>query len=153
MTVRKASGFRTQAEDESIMFKLITPPGMLFTTALLAILGVYAFLIGSIEDSWPLRAGGLVGIVATFGAAMVKPWSRPLVYLLTAGFAAKLGLSVYDGVTSGFFEFQFGSRGAVMRSLVPSLLMLLLSGLCCVIVHLQFRDTAHRSASRRGPAP
>jgi len=46
------------------MIKLITPPGMLLTTALLMIYSGYAFTIGHIEDSWPLRFGGALAIVA-----------------------------------------------------------------------------------------
>lgn len=97
-------------------FKLITPPGMLFTTALLVIYATCAFMIGSVEKSWLLQAGGIVAVVATYGVAMVRPWSRWIVYLLAAGFFAKLGSSIYTGVASGFFEFQFGSPGAVARS-------------------------------------
>lgn len=121
-------------------FKLITPPGMLLTTALLVIYATYAFMIGSIEDSWPLLAGGVVAVVATYGVAMVRPWSRYLVYLLTAGFLAKLGSSIYAGIVSGFFGFQFGSLGAIARALTSSLLMALLSGVCCVLVFKQFND-------------
>lgn len=126
------------------MIKLITPPGMLLTVALLAIYSAYAFLIGSIEDSWTLRIGGAVAVVAMYGVAMVKAWSRYLVYLLTAGFAAKLGTSIYGGFTSGFFGFQFGSPERAVGSLLPGLAMLLLSGVCCAIVYQQF----HRPPSR-----
>ena len=128
------------------MIKLITPPGMLLTVALLAIYSAYAFLIGSIERSWMLTAGGIVAVVATYGVAMLKPWSRYLVYLLTAGFFAKLGLSIYGGLVSGYFGFQFGSLRETARSLVPSLLMALLSGTCCAFVFRHFRPT------RAGPA-
>ena len=121
------------------MIKLITPPGMLLTVALLAIYSAYAFLIGSIEKSWILTAGGMVAVVATYGVAMVRPWSRYLVYLLTAGFFAKLGLSIYEGVKSGFFGFQFGSPAQVARSLLPTLVMALLSVVCCALVYRQFR--------------
>ena len=54
------------------MIKLITPPGMLLTVALLVIYSAYAFLIGSIEKSWVLLAGGVVAIVASYGTAMLK---------------------------------------------------------------------------------
>ena len=104
------------------MIKLITPPGMLLTVALLVIYCVYAFLIGWIEKSWLLLAGGLIAVAATYGVAMVRPWSRYLVYLLTAGFFAKLGLSIYDGVRSGFYGFHFGSTAQIARSLLPTLL-------------------------------
>ena len=100
---------------------------MLLTVALLVIYCVYAFLIGSIENSWFLLAGGWIAVAATYGTAMVRPWSRYLVYVLTAGFFAKLGLSIYDGFRSGFFGFQFGSTAQVARALLPTLLMTLLS--------------------------
>jgi hypothetical protein len=126
------------------LIKLITPPGMLLTVAMLVIYSVYAFLIGSIEDSWPLQVGGIVSIIASYGVAMLRPWSRYLVYGLTAGFIGKLGWSVVDAVRSGFFGFQFGSTGELVRSLLPSLLMTLLSILCCVLVYRN---------SRLSPAP
>lgn len=112
---------------------------MLLTTALLAIYGAYAFMIGMIERSLPLQLGGVVSIAAVYGTAMVKPWSRPLVYLLTAGFFAKLGLSIYEAHRAEFFVFQFGSLREVAWSLLPSAVMALLGVLCCVIVHRQFR--------------
>ncbi len=130
-------------------FKLITPPGMLFTTALLVIYATCAFMIGSVEKSWLLQAGGIVAVVATYGVAMVRPWSRWIVYLLAAGFFAKLGSSIYTGVASGFFEFQFGSPGAVARSLASSLLLAVLSGVCCVLVYRQF-DSRHKDAQSTG---
>ena len=123
------------------MIKLITPPGMLLTVALLVIYGAYAFLIGSIERSWILTAGGIVAVVATYGVAMLKPWSRYLVYVLTAGFFSKLGLSMYEGIASGFFSFQFGAPGQIARSIAPTLMMALLSGACCALVYRYFRST------------
>lgn len=127
------------------MIKLITPAGMLFTTALLAIYGTYAFMIGMIERSLPLQLGGVVSIVAVYGTAMVKPWSRPLVYLLTAGFFAKLSLSLYEAHRAAFFGFEFGSLREIAWSLLPSAVMALLGVLSCVIVHRQFWRRASTS--------
>jgi hypothetical protein len=124
------------------MIKLITPLGMLLTVALLVIYAVYAFLIGTVEDSWPLRAGGVASVVATYGVAMLRPWSRYLVYVLTGGFFAKVTLSIYDGITSGFFDLQSGSPESVIRSLLPTLLMALLATASCIIVYRQFRPAA-----------
>ena len=130
------------------MIKLITPPGMLLTVALLVIYSLYAFLIGSIEKSWMLLAGGVVAIVASYGTAMMRPWSRYLVYLLTIGFVMKLGNSFYEAYRAGFFGFQFGSVREVVWSLTPSVLMTLLSLLCCTIVYRQFSPrTAQGSGS------
>jgi hypothetical protein len=122
-----------------VTFKLITPLGMLFTTALLVIYGSYAVLIGSIEDSLPLLIGGGLAAAATYGTAMVRPWSQYLVYLLTAGFLAKLGLSIYQAQRAGYFGFQFGSNIEIARSLWPSVVMALLGVVCCVIVYREFR--------------
>jgi len=120
------------------MIKLITPPGMLVTVALLAIYSVYAFLIGSIEKSSLLTAGGVVSVLAGYGTAMLRPWSRYLVYLLAVGFIGKLGDSIISAVRAGYFGFQFGSVKDALWSLTPSLLMTLLSLACCVVVYRQF---------------
>ena len=129
------------------MIKLITPPGLLVTVALLAIFSAYAFLIGSIEKSWILTTGGFLAVVATYGVAMMRPWSRYLVYLLTLGFLAKIGLSIYEGVVSGFFGFQFGSSREIARSLLPTLLMALLSVACCAFVFRHFRPAKSTPAA------
>jgi hypothetical protein len=121
------------------MIKLITPPGMLLTVALLVIYSVYAFQIGSIEKSWALLAGSGLAAVASYGAAMLRPWSQYLVYLLTLGFIAKLGQSIHAGVASGYFDFQFGSLGESLKALVPSAIMVLVSCVCCLIVFRHFR--------------
>jgi hypothetical protein len=112
---------------------------MLLTTALLAIYCAYAFSIGSIEDSIPVLVGGVVSIFATYGAAMVRPWSRYLVYVLAAGFVAKLFGSFVDAIRAGYFQFQFGSVPDIIWSLTPSLLMVAVSFVCCIVVHRQFR--------------
>src|SRR5262245_30958924 len=121
------------------MIKLITPPGLLLTTALLAIYSVYAYLIGSIEDSVPLLIGCAVAVIATYGTAMMRPWSQYLVYALAVGFMLKLGHSIYWGWSSGFFDFQLGSTKEIVWSLVPSAAMTLLSLLCCWLVFRHFQ--------------
>lgn len=120
------------------MLKLITPPGMLLTVALLALYSVYAFRIGTIEDSWILLTGSVLSLVAAYGTAMLRPWSQYLVYLLTVGFIAKLGHSVYAGVTSGYFAFQFSSIAEALKSLGPSAMMVLISCVCCFLVYRHF---------------
>jgi hypothetical protein len=127
------------------MIKLITPPAMLLTTALLCIYIAYAFLIGSIEESVPLLSGGVIAAVATYGVAMVRPWSRFLVYALTAGFFSKLGLSIYEGVQSGFYSIQVESVAPIQRSLVPAMLMAVLSLVCCAFVYRQFRPASDQA--------
>jgi hypothetical protein len=134
------------------MIKLITPPGMLLTVALLVIYSVYAFLIGSIEKSWALLAGGMVAVVASYGTAMLKPWSRYLVYALAIGFVAKLADSVIAATRAGYFRFQFGSTQQALWSLAPSLAMVLLSCLCCALVFRHFRR-GPRTLNSPGPEP
>lgn len=124
------------------MIKLITPPGMLLTTALLVTYSVLAFRIGRIEGSWALLAGSGIAAVASYGTAMVRPWSRYLVYVLAIGFVAKLGHSIYAGVDSGYFDFQFGSQWTALRALVPSMTMALLSCVCCILVFRHFRGAS-----------
>ena len=120
------------------MVKLDTPPGILLTVAVLVIYSALAFLIGLIEDSWTLMAIGVAAIIASVGTALLKPWSRWLVYALAGGFVGKLAWSVIAAVRAGFFGFQFGSSAEVLRSLLPSLLMALLSCACCWIVYRHF---------------
>ena len=122
------------------MIKLITPPGMLLTVAVLMIFASYAFLVGTIEDSWILLAGGVVAMIAAYGTAMLRPWSRYLVFAVAAGFIGKLTSSIVAGVRSGFFGFQFGTAREAIWALAPSLMMTLLSCVCCVIVYRHFRS-------------
>ena len=129
------------------MVRLDTPPGMLLTVALLVIYSAGAFLIGSFEKSRLLMAGGVVALVASVGTALLKPWSRWVVYALTAGFVVKLAWSIIAAVQAGFFGFQFGSSAEILWSLAPSLLIALLSVTCCWIVYRHF------SASRFLAAP
>ncbi|MFO1207533.1 MAG: hypothetical protein U1E63_17720 [Burkholderiales bacterium] len=121
------------------MFKLITPPGLLLTTAVLAIYAVAAAQVARIEHSWPLAVAAAVAAVASVGTAFMRKWSQWLVHLMTAGFVAKWTWSVWDGYRSGYFDFQFGgASGAAMRSLLPGLAMLMLSVLCSWLVQRHF---------------
>lgn len=129
--------------------KLITPPGMLVTVALLAIYSAYAFLIGSIEQSLLLKAAGVAAVIGTFGVAMVRPWSQFLVYALTVGFIVKLGVSMAQGIESGFYRVQYGSIVPIARSLAPSLAMAVLSAICCMLVYRQFRKPPERARCTR----
>lgn len=121
------------------MIKLITPPGMLLTVALLAIYSAYAFLIGSIEGSWALLSGGIASVLACYGTAMLRPWSRYLVYALAIGFVAKLAQSIVDAIRAGYFGYRFASSEQALWSLAPSLAMVALSCLCCYFVYRHFR--------------
>ena len=120
------------------MIKLITPLGMLFTSAMMVIFSVYAFLIGTIEDSWILLTGCVTAAIAGYGVAMLRPWSQHLVYVLAAGFIVKLGLSIYAGLVSGYFDMRFESINESLGSLAPSIVMATLSCICCYVVFRHF---------------
>lgn len=121
------------------MIRLITPPGMLLTVALLAIYTTYGWLVGTVERSWPLLAGAVVSAVACVGIALLRPWARYLVYLLTIGFLAKLADSIYWGVRSGYYGLQFRSPQETVLSLLPSSALAILSLICCWLVHRYFK--------------
>jgi hypothetical protein len=70
---------------------------------------------------------------------MLRPWSQYLVYLLATGFTAKLGFSIYAGIVSGYFDFQFGSVSESLKAVLPGAMMALLSGVCCLLVFRHFR--------------
>lgn len=125
--------------------KLITPVGLLITTALLAIYVAYAFEIAMIEKSWLLAAGGAVAAITCVGTAFMKPWSRYLVYLITAGFIGKWGWSIFVGLRSGYFSFQFGSPRQALVSLAPGMLMVALSCVCAWLVYRDFKRLAART--------
>lgn len=122
------------------MPKLITPPGILLTVAFLAIYCAYAFITAWIERSWILAVAGVGAAFACFGTALLRPWSRFLVYALVGSFLGKVTHSVYSAAVAGYFAFYFGSVGTSLRSLVPSLLMAVLSCVCCFIVFNYFRS-------------
>ena len=125
--------------------KLITPMGLLVTTALLAIFSVAAAKVALVERSYPLAVAAAMSAVACAGTAYMQRWSQYLVHLMTAGFVAKWAWSVYDGYRAGYFDFQFGSTHESLRSLVPGLAIVALSGVCSCLVHAHFaragRDT------------
>lgn len=135
------------------MIKLTTPPGILFTVAMLVLYVGYAFRIGFIEDSWMLLMAGCVAVLATYGTAMLRPWSRYLVYILASGFISKIGYSIYAGVKSGYFAIQFDTTGAALKSLWPSAAMVLLSCACCLLVHRHFSSTAALPSEGQPGAP
>ena len=129
------------------MFKLITPPGLLLTTAVLAIYAVAAAQVARIEQSWPLAVAAAVAAVASAGTAFMRPWSRWLVHLMTVGFVAKWLWSVWYGYRAGYFGFQFGrDTGKALLSLAPGLAMVMLSGLCSLLVWRHFRRAASKIA-------
>lgn len=121
--------------------RLITPIPLLITTALLAIYAIAAGRVWMIERSPLLALGALTSIVACAGTAFMQRWSQYLVHLMTTGFVVKWCWSLYDGWRAGYFEFQFGSTAASLRSLLPGLALVALSAACSWMVHLHFSRT------------
>jgi len=127
------------------MIKLITPLGMLFTVALMAVFAVYAFWTAHIDKSWLYLGLGIVSIAACTGVALLRTWSQYLVYFLTTAFIAGWFHSVYTGATAGYFEFFFSSRLLAAKTLVPGLVLVLLSGAANWIAFSHFRRAPHPS--------
>ena len=129
------------------MFRLITPLGLLVTTALLAIFAAAAAQVARIEHSLPLAAVAAVAVTASVGTVFMKPWSRYLVHLITLAYTIKWCWSVYDGYRSGYFDFQFGnSTLSAVRSLLPGFALVVLSALCSWLVNRHFiRSTGANS--------
>lgn len=125
------------------MKKPDTPPGILFTVALLVIYAAYAVLLAAVEKSPLIAAVGIAAAVAAVGTALLKPWSRFIVYALAPAFVAKLAHSVQAGVAAGYFSTRFNSHAQAAASLLPGLLMALMVVACCFIVH---RHLAPRAA-------
>lgn len=128
--------------------KLITPIGLLLTTAMLAIYAVAAANIAILERSYALALGAAISAVASAGTAYMRPWSRHLVHLMTVGFVAKWCWSVYDGWQTGYFEFKFGSNLQVLRSLLPGLALVTLAAACSWMVHNFFSKAGRDRGSK-----
>ena len=120
------------------MIKLITPPGMLVTVALLAIYCAYASWTAFIEQSWLYAVVALISLAACVGTAFLKSWSRYPVYVLTVGFVAAWCYSVYAAMQVGFFGFFFSSPAAAAKSLAPGLVLACLSLVCSCMVLRHF---------------
>jgi hypothetical protein len=124
------------------MIKLITPPGMLVTVALLAIYCAYASWTAFVEQSWVHAVVALIALAACVGTAFLKSWSRYPVYALTFGFITTWCYSVYAATQVGFFGFFFSSPAAAAKSLAPGLALACLSLVCGYMVFRQFRAAA-----------
>jgi hypothetical protein len=135
------------------MVKLITPIGMLITVALLAIYAAYAFwtayvhieyLPDHLDEAWIYGSLGALSLVACYGTAMLRPWSRYLVYVLTALFIAGWCYSVYSGAAVGYFSVFVPSRVLVAKALAPGLALVVLSCLASLYVFNHFRGARLR---------
>jgi hypothetical protein len=122
---------------------LITPLKILITMALLALYGAYATWMAITEMSWLYAVSGAIAIVACVGAALLKPWSQYLVYLLAVGVIGTWGYLIYDAKRVGYFSLF--STQEIVVALAPEVFLMALSCYCVYAVFTQFR--ARRSAS------
>lgn len=120
------------------MRRLNTPIGLLFTVALLAVYSAYAFQTAAIERSWLLATAGMLAAIASVGTALLRPWSRYLVYALALAFVTKFTTSVRAGAEAGYFGAQFESTGQAALSLLPEVLIGMMLVTSCLIVHRHF---------------
>jgi hypothetical protein len=127
------------------MARLETPVGILITVALLALCGAYSAWIGVTEHSVPFALLGAVALVAAVGVAMLKAWSRYLVYLLTAALIGTWSYSLYASAVAGYFELYTASQLAAQ--LGPGIFMIILSCFCTYAVFKQFRAAPRPPAS------
>jgi hypothetical protein len=125
--------------------KLITPPGMLFAVALLALYGVYSAWFAVAGNSLAYALVAAIAFAACFGTAILHPWSRYLVHFLTAGFIGAWLHSIYTALRAGYFEFAFSSRLDAVRSLVPGLVLVVMSCACSLLVSRHFKRGDHRT--------
>jgi hypothetical protein len=123
---------------------LITPVGILITTALLAVYAVYSLWMAIVWHSALNGIAGVLAIVACVGAAMLKPWSRYIVYLVAASAIATWAYSLYAAAQAGYF--RLFSAPQIARSLAPGAFLVILSCYCTWAVFRQFR-------ARKPPAP
>src|SRR5262245_37959864 len=116
---------------------LITPVGILITMALLALYAAYSLWAAFVEHSILSGIAGVLAIVACVGAAMLKPWSRYIVYLLAASAIATWAYSLYAAASAGYF--RIFPQAQTARSLLPGAFLVLLSCYCTFAVFRQFR--------------
>ena len=124
------------------MARLVTPVGILITVALLALYGVYASWIGVSQHSLLSGLSGVVAFVACVGAALLKPWSRYLVYLLSALIIGTWCYSLFSAANAGYFGLYTASQ--IARQLAPGVFLALLACFCTYAVFRQFRTEAGR---------
>lgn len=94
-----------------------------------------------------------MSVAACIGVAILRPWSRHLVYLLTAGFLLKLSLSVHSSIKVGYFELRFDSTAESFRSLAPTFFMAVLACTCCRLVFKYFHSAERLSGDTDSSRP
>jgi hypothetical protein len=117
---------------------------MLLVVALLVIYAAGALLVASMEKSWLVGGASVAAAIAAIGTAVLRPWSRHLVYALTFALIGKLGYSLYAARVAGFFD-MFGDK--VLWSLLPSCVLTVLFILACWIVRRQFSTPSNATAT------
>jgi hypothetical protein len=124
------------------MARLVTPVGILITVALLALYGVYAAWIGVSQHSLTSALSGVLAFIACVGAALLKPWSRYLVYLLSAVLIGTWCYSLYTAASAGYFSLYTASQ--IFRQLAPGIFLAVLASFCAYAVFRQFRTQVRK---------
>jgi hypothetical protein len=89
------------------------------------------------QQAWLVGVTGVLAIVACVGAALLKPWSRYIVYVLAAAAIATWVYSLYAASAAGYFGYFTSAQ--IARSLAPGGFLVLLSCYCAYAVWRQFR--------------
>ena len=123
------------------MFKnFIGKWGFLIAGIIFLIAAIMPFAEGqTVKVSFFVIGIAFLAIVACAGTAMLQPWSRYLVYLLTTGFTLAWSWSVASAARAGYFSFAFRARTEIFRSLLPELVLVALSAACSYMVFRYFR--------------
>jgi hypothetical protein len=115
---------------------------MLVTVALLATYCAYAGWVAVQKESLLYGIAALLALVACVALAMLRPWSRFLVYILTVAFTGGWIYSAWQAARSGYFALV--STQASIVTLAPGVALVAVSSFCAVAVYRQF---AQRRAS------
>jgi phosphate/sulfate permease len=119
------------------MAHLVTPIGILIAVAVMALCGAYGVMQAVTDHSVIGAIAGAAALVAAVGAALLKPWSRYLVYVLTAGIVGVWIYSLYVAGKAGYFTLYSPSQ--IVSQLAPGTFLVLLSCYCAYAVFRQFR--------------
>jgi hypothetical protein len=114
-----------------------TPLPILITVAVLTLYVALACWQAIAGHSWLDAGFALVAAAAALSAALLRSWSRFLVYLLTIALIGSWIRSIHTSHALGYFRIY--SLGHVLASLLPEGLLVLLSGYCSYAVYRQFQ--------------
>jgi hypothetical protein len=110
---------------------------MLITVAVLALYAALACWQMVAFHIWIEAAFALVAAVAAVSAALMRPWSRYPVYLLSIALTAFWIVSIRTSYARGYFRTY--PLAHVLASLLPETLLVLLLGYCSYAVYRQFQ--------------